>query len=102
MLHAESLGLVWAKYDSYNLHTLTLIYTFQNLNTAVNDKVWPDLDLGQTEEAVYAIERSYPKVGWAKYQSGMLNTSADTNIFQELEHGFKWQSMIWPWPRQKI
>ena len=39
MLHAESLGLVWAKYDSYNLHTLTLIYTFQNLNTAVNDKV---------------------------------------------------------------
>ena len=35
------------KYESYILHTSAVMYTFQNLNTAVNDKVWPDLDLGR-------------------------------------------------------
>ena len=29
----------------------------------LDDKVWPDLDLGQTEEGVCAVERFYPKVG---------------------------------------
>ena len=50
ILHAESLRLVWTKYESYEsyiLHTSAAMYTFQNLNTAVNDKVWPDLDLGR-------------------------------------------------------
>ena len=27
------------------LHTSAVMYTFQNLNTAVNDKVWSNLDL---------------------------------------------------------
>ena len=44
------------------------------------------------------------KLVWSKYKSSILNTSAVTNTFQnlntELEHGFKWQSMTWPWPRQ--
>ena len=47
ILHTESLRLVWAKYESYTLHTSAVMYTFQNFNTAVNDKVWPDLDLGR-------------------------------------------------------
>ena len=47
ILHAESLGMVWTKYESYILNTSAVMYTFQNLNTAVNDKVWPDLDLGR-------------------------------------------------------
>ena len=46
-LRAESLRLVWTKYESYILHTSAVMYTFQNLNTAVNDKVWPDFDLGR-------------------------------------------------------
>ena len=56
ILHAESLWLVWTKYESYILRTSAVIYTFQNLNTAVNDKVWPDLDLGRRsnwERGVY-------------------------------------------------
>ena len=47
ILHAESLRLVWTKYESYILHTSAVMYTFQNLKTAVNDKVWPDLDLSR-------------------------------------------------------
>ena len=39
ILHAESLRLVWTKYESYILHTSAVMYTFQNLNTAVIDKV---------------------------------------------------------------
>ena len=38
ILHAESLRLVGTKYESYILHTSAVKYTFQNLNTAVNDK----------------------------------------------------------------
>ena len=38
-LHVESLRLVWMKYESYILHTSAVMYIFQNLNTAVNDKV---------------------------------------------------------------
>ena len=33
------------KYESYILHTSAVMYTFQKLNTAVNDKVRTDLDL---------------------------------------------------------
>ena len=47
ILHAESLRLVWTNYESYILHTSAVMHTFQNLNTAVNDKVWPYLDLGR-------------------------------------------------------
>ena len=47
ILHAESLRLVWTNYESYILHTSAVMHTFQNLNTAVNNKVWPDLDLGR-------------------------------------------------------
>ena len=47
ILHAESLRLVWTKYESYILHTSAVMYIFQNLNTAVNDKVLPDFDLGR-------------------------------------------------------
>ena len=40
-----------------------------------------------------ATESSYPKVVSAKYESGILNTSAVKYTFQnlnvELEHGFK-------------
>ena len=56
-------GRTW--YESYILHTSAAMYTFQNLNTCINDKVWPDLYLaeGQTEDGVCTIERSYSKVG---------------------------------------
>ena len=47
ILHAEFLRLVRKKYEIYILHTSAVMYTFQNLNTAVNEKVWPDLDLGR-------------------------------------------------------
>ena len=47
ILHAESLRLVWTKYESYILHASAVMYTFQNLNTAINDKVWPYLDLSR-------------------------------------------------------
>ena len=43
----SSLRLVWTKYESYILHTSAAMYTFQNLNTGINDRVWPDLDLGR-------------------------------------------------------
>ena len=46
-IETSSLRLVWMKYKSYILHTSTPMYTFQNLNMAINDKVWPDLDLGR-------------------------------------------------------
>ena len=39
ILYAESLMLVWTKYEGYMLHTSTVIYTFQNLNTPVNNTV---------------------------------------------------------------
>ena len=48
ILHAEYFRLVWMKYESYILHTSAVMYTFQTFNTAVNDKVWPDLDLGRS------------------------------------------------------
>ena len=47
IIHAESLRLFWTKYDSYILHTSAVMYTFQNLKTAVNCNEWPDLDLGR-------------------------------------------------------
>ena len=83
----------------------------QNSNMGLNDKVWPNFDLGrgQTEERVCAIERSYPNVVVGQILKPHLEyicTSAVTNTFQnlnsELEHGFKWQSMTWSWPRQKV
>ena len=61
---------------------------------------------GQTEEGVYAIKRSYPYVGVGQILKGYLEYLAVTNAFQnlnaELQHGFKWQCMTWPWPRQKV
>ena len=47
ILYEESIRLVWTKYESYISQTSAVMYTFSNLNTAVNDKVWPDLDLGR-------------------------------------------------------
>ena len=44
-IETSSLRLVWMKHESYILHTSAAMYTFQNLNTGINDKVWPDLDL---------------------------------------------------------
>ena len=67
----------------------------------LNDKVWPDLDQaeGQTEEEVCAIERSYPKVGVGQILSGILNTSAVTYTFQNLNAEFKMGVNVnWPWP----
>ena len=60
------------------------MYTFQNLtqklNIRVNDKVRTDLDLRKGTNlgmGVYAIERSYPKVGvgqiWKQYLKRLKN-----------------------------
>ena len=59
----------------------------QNLNIAINDRVWPDWCLKNVKlrDGVYAIE-----------------TFTFENLNTELEHGFKWQSMTWPWLRQKV
>ena len=45
ILHAEFLRLVWMKYESYILHTSAVMYTFQNLNTAGDDKLWSYVEL---------------------------------------------------------
>ena len=45
ILHADSLRMVSTKYESYILHTSEVMYNYQNLNKAINDKVGPDLDL---------------------------------------------------------
>ena len=42
-IEMSSLRLMCIKYESYILHSSAVMYTFQNLNTAVNDKVSPDL-----------------------------------------------------------
>ena len=48
---------------------------------------------GQTEEKSMLLKGLTLMLEWAKYYSGILNTSAVTNTFQnlnaELEHGFK-------------
>ena len=46
-IETSSLRLVWTKYESYILLTSAAMYTYQNLNTGINDKVSPDLDLGR-------------------------------------------------------
>ena len=69
------------------------MYTFQNLNAnlnmGVNDKVRTDLDLHKGSNlgmGMYAIERSYPKVGvsqiWKQYpkQLKTMHTFENLNI----------------------
>ena len=66
LLKGLTLRLVWAKYLTSILNTSAVMYTFQNLNMGVNDKVRNDLDLHKGSNlgmVVYAIERAYPKVG---------------------------------------
>ena len=78
--------------------------TFQNLNTAVNDKVWLDHDLGKRSNwgRGCTIERSYPKVDVSQILKRYLEYFSSYEHFSKLKHGFKWQSMTWPWPRQKV
>ena len=38
-IETSSLRLVWMKHESYILYTIAAMYTFQNLNTGINDKV---------------------------------------------------------------
>ena len=52
-------------------------------------------------DGVYAIETSFLRLLWMKHESGILNTSAVTNTFQNLNTELE-QSMTWPWPRQKV
>ena len=56
------------------------MYTFQNLNMGAKDKVRTDLDLHKKSilgMGVYAIERSYPKIGvgqiWKQYLKQLKN-----------------------------
>ena len=68
LLKGLTLRLVLARYmyQSSFLYTSAVMYTWQNLNMGVNDKVRTDLDLHKGSNLgmmVYAIERSYPKVG---------------------------------------
>ena len=94
--------LVWTKYESYILHTSAVMYTFQNLNTVVNDKVrpWPRQKV-KLRKGCVLLKSLTLKLEWAK--SCILNTSTVTNTFQnlnaELQHGFKCQSMTWTWPK---
>ena len=39
ILHVEFFRLVWTNHESYVLHTSAVMHIFQNLNSAVNDKV---------------------------------------------------------------
>ena len=58
-----------------------------------------------TEEEVCAIERSYPYVGVGHILEGYLEYFSSyifQNLNTKLKHGFKWQSVTWPWPRQKV
>ena len=38
-IETSSLRLVWMEHESYILRTSAAMYTFQNLNTGINDKV---------------------------------------------------------------
>ena len=86
-IETSSPRLVWTKYESYILHTSAAIYTFQNLNTGINDKVWPDLDLGegQTEEGVCTTERSYPKLGVGQTLKQHLEYFSSNEHFSKLK-----------------
>ena len=108
-IETSSLRLVWMKHESYILQSSAAMYTFQNLNTGINDKVWPDLDQGKRSNwgrgmyywKVLPEGRCRPNI-----KAASSNTSAVTNTFQnlnaKLKHGFKWQSITWPWPWQKV
>ena len=70
------------------------MYTFQILKTAINDKVWPALDLGRgskTEEGVCTIERSYPKVGVGQILKRNLEN------FSSYEHFSKFKRRTQTW-----
>ena len=64
----------------------------QNLNTAVNDRVWPDFDVGR--DGVYAIETSSLRMVWTKYESYILHTSAAMYTFQNLNTGIKYDLIL--------
>ena len=58
----------------------------------------------------YILQQSYtllktltwhgPNIKAASWILQQLRTLFKT--YTELKHGFKWQSMTWPWPRQKV
>ena len=66
------------------------MYTFQNLNMGVNDKVRTDLDLHKGSNlgmGVYAIERSYPKVGVGQIWKQYLTVKKTMHTFEnKLKH----------------
>ena len=57
---------------------------------------------GKTEERMCAIERSYPNVGVGQILKWYLEYFSSYKHFAKLKHSCKWQSMTWPWPRQKV
>ena len=53
----------------------------QNLNIAVNDRVWPDFDVGRMLNwgmgyNVYAIKTSSLRLAWIKYESYILHAES--------------------------
>ena len=86
ILHAESLRLERKKHESCILHTSAVMYTFQNLNIAVNDKVWPDLDLGRRSNWEMGVRywTSYPKVGMGQLLKWYLEIFSSYIYFSKL------------------
>ena len=131
------------------LQTSIVMYTFQNLNTAVNDNwlcwgvmthqpLWVILcrlpekgrkeieeiveemnekekrkrnrnKSGETEEKVktfplypYLLQDSRPCPTVSQYQLDASVTSETWRFRTTLPPSCKWQSITWPWPRQKV
>ena len=99
ILHAESLRLMWMKYESCIwgvdqllkriLNTSAVMYTFQNLNTATNDKEWPDLDLGRSNWGrPCAIDRFWFSIDiFSLTLSDTIGHRLSINIFRYIDLG---------------
>ena len=113
LLKGLTLRYVSAKYFRGILNTSAVTNSFQNLNTELKhgfkwqSMTWPwPRQKVKLRKGCGILKGLTLMLVWAKYWSDILNTSAVTNTFQnlntELEHGFKWQTITCPWPRQKF
>ena len=59
----------------------------QNSNIAVNDRVWPDFDVGRMSmrDEVYAIETSSFRLVWTKYESYIFHAESLSLVWTKYE-----------------
>ena len=107
--------------DRIRKQSLNIKDYMQNLNIAVNDRVWPDFDVGRMSNwGMGCMPLKYFPLSWCGqnmkvyltcwiFKNGMdeiwklyLTYFSSHVHFLKLKHNCKWQSMTWPWPRQKV